>query len=159
MDEADVIETDGNHIYLLQGSEFLTIDSLPAEATALRSRTPIEGYPSGMFVADNRAAVVSQVLDPGSLGGANACRWIDSPFPVPMPLVASGFVDAATRTRLVATCAPTFTKLTLLDLTGANPRVAREIYFEGAYTAARRVGNVSSEELGERGAGQAHASL
>lgn len=132
VDEADFVETDGAHIYLLQGSELVTLDSFPPEATALRSRLAIEGSPAGMFVADERAVVLSHVYDAGDLGGDDACRYIGLPLPLP--------VDAAPGADALIPCGASFTKVTLVDLTGAEPEVVREIYLEGGYAAARRHG-------------------
>jgi uncharacterized secreted protein with C-terminal beta-propeller domain len=130
VDEADVVETDGAHVYLLHEQRLLVLDSFPPEATALRSELAIEGSPAGMFVVAGRALVLSHVSDAGELGGDDACRYIGVPLPEPVVRARDVFVP----------CGPPFTKLTLVDLTGDSPRVAREIYLEGYYTAARRHG-------------------
>jgi hypothetical protein len=133
VDEADFIETDGANLYLLQGEELVTLDSFPPEATALRSQLVIEGSPAGMFVADGRAVVLSHVYDAGELGGDDACRYFGSPLPT--PLVGAPASD------VFVPCGASFTKVTLVDLSGAEPQVTREIFLEGAYAAARRHGS------------------
>ena len=122
VDEADVVETDGERIYLLRDSELRVLPATPPEAMALGERVPIEGYALGMFVANGRALVVSAVTDDGTLGGDPRCDAIGMPFP----------------TSVGWSCASSFVKLTLLDLGATPARVAREIYVEGGYVAARR---------------------
>ncbi|HZR84165.1 MAG TPA: beta-propeller domain-containing protein [Candidatus Binatia bacterium] len=131
VDEADVVETAGDRLYLLHGSDLVILQARPPEATAVLARLAIEGFPTGMFVTGDRAAVVSQVDDPGDLGGDDACAWIDDPLPRPMALDGG-----------IAFCPPQFTKLTVVDVANDAPRVAREIYLEGVSLAARRHGDV-----------------
>ncbi len=63
VDEADIVETDGEHVYLLrrQGwvDELVVLDAWPAEQASILYRRPIEGYVQGMYLAGNRLAVVS----------------------------------------------------------------------------------------------------
>ncbi len=129
VDEADAVEIDGDRIYLLQGLEVVVLTALPPEATAVAERIPIEGTPLGMFVADGRALVVSQVVDFGSLGGSTHCGGLGAPFPTSR---AFG--------QFPSSCQPLFTKLTLIDVASTPARVLREVYVEGNYVSARRHG-------------------
>lgn len=139
VDEPDVLETDGERLYLLENSSLLVLDALPPSATAFRDSMALEGGPIGMFVSGNRALVFTSLSDPGDLGGDDACGIIGDPFPLP---VFSG--GAVPQVDLVppASCPATFVKVTVIDLAGATPRVAREIYLEGNYLSARRQGNL-----------------
>ncbi len=128
VDEADFVETDGERIYLLHAGQLVVVDSWPPEGSALEASLPIEGQPRAMFVALGRAAVFSDVYDAGgALRVRGDCLGIGPPVPSIEPAIA---IDEGI-------CAPAFTKLTLVDLE-AGPRVVREIYLEGTYTAARR---------------------
>lgn len=131
VDEADIVETDGQRIYLLHGDEFVVLDAWPPAEAALESNLKIEGYPSAMFVDGARAVVFSTVLDDGRFGGEGECHFIGGPEP---------FVDVAL-VGDVEPCRPSLVKTTVLDLSAA-PTVVREIYTEGYYTAARRHGDV-----------------
>ncbi|MFO0900548.1 MAG: beta-propeller domain-containing protein [Pirellulales bacterium] len=64
VDEADLVETDGEFIYLLQGQELLIFDARPAEQLKLLSRTKIEGYASGIYLDGDRLTIVSQAGGP-----------------------------------------------------------------------------------------------
>ena len=59
VDEADIVETDGDYLYMVQGDELIIFDSFPAEETNIVSRTKIEGSPIGMFLRGDRLTVVS----------------------------------------------------------------------------------------------------
>ncbi len=134
VDEADVVETDGTHLYLLHGIELQILDAWPPETTALRSRVAIEGAPQGMFVAGGRALVVSAVFDAsGAFGGGDACHVIGPPLPA-----FGGHIPI-----LQISCGAPLTKVTLLDVSGAVPAVVREIYLEGSYVSARRHGKIA----------------
>ncbi len=128
VDEADIVETDGQRIYLLHGGTFVVLDSRPPEETALESSTEIEGYPQAMFVAGGRAVVFSTVYDDlEAFGGSDDCGFIGPPLPVVEPALVGD----------IAPCWPSYTKVTVLDVAAA-PSVVREVYLEGTYTAARR---------------------
>ena len=138
IDEPDVVETDGRRLYVLGTDALLVLDATPPAATALRASIAVEGFPLGMFVAGNRALVLSSVFDTGELGGADACRSIGLPFPLPsFPGGVLPMSDIGIPTE-PAQCPAPFVKVTLLDLTGTPPRTVREIYVEGSQVGARR---------------------
>ena len=60
--EADIVKTDGETIYLLHGEELFFIDALPASDTSIKTSVPIEGYPHEMLVHDGKALVFFQRL-------------------------------------------------------------------------------------------------
>lgn len=64
VDEADLVETDGEFIYLLQGQELLIFDARPAEELKLLSRTKLEGYAGGIYLDGDRLTIVSQSWGP-----------------------------------------------------------------------------------------------
>ncbi len=138
VDEADVVETDGDRIYLLHENELAVLIAAPPAAAALAARIPIEGYPLGMFVTNGRALVVSTVSDDGTLGGDARCGDIGAPFPT-SPRIENpwfGFFPS-----IVPPCQPIFTKLTLIDVAATPARTVRELWVEGTYLAARRHGS------------------
>ncbi|AUX27465.1 hypothetical protein SOCEGT47_080560 [Sorangium cellulosum] len=61
VDEADIVKTDGNHIYLLHGEKFYTLTAWPASSLAVGSSLAIEGDPREMFVAGDKVVVYSSV--------------------------------------------------------------------------------------------------
>ena len=133
VDEADVLETDGQRIFLLHGSELIVAAAWPPSALAVSSRLALEGSPVGLFVDGDRAAIVSSIWDDGRLGGDDSCGGLGGPLPRPMLL--EGDVGAP------IACGTPFTKITLADLSDGAPRVTREVYVEGYYSGARRHGD------------------
>jgi hypothetical protein len=123
VDEADIVKTDGTHIYVLSGDQLFLLQSWPADQTSLEGSLSIEGYGQEMFVADGRAVVFSSTLDPGDdAGSPGYCS--------PELGAWSGLPDACYGTG--------FTKITVADLTGEQPAVERELYIEGSYRSSRR---------------------
>jgi hypothetical protein len=142
VDEADIVKTDGERIYVLQDQQLAVVNAFPAADLALAGAIAIEGTPVEMFLADGKVVVFSYVdgtplyeaagLPPhddfcGDYGGYEGCGYY-----------------------------PSFTKVTVLALDEAKTQAAveRELYFEGSYTSSRRVdGNVRLVLSGGGGAG------
>ncbi|WP_437577104.1 beta-propeller domain-containing protein [Sorangium sp. So ce887] len=61
VDEADIVKTDGNNLYILHGESFYTLAAWPASSLAVGSSLAIEGSPLEMFVADDQVVVYSSV--------------------------------------------------------------------------------------------------
>lgn len=126
VDEADFVETDGEHIYLLDWDRLVVVDSWPPSGTAIEAVLGLEGHARSMFVDRGRAVIFSEVFDEeGRFGAGRECA-----FAAPVML---DFARAAD----VAPCLPILTKVTVVDLSGP-PAVERELYVEGTYAAARR---------------------
>ncbi|HMI93584.1 MAG TPA: beta-propeller domain-containing protein, partial [Polyangiales bacterium] len=124
VDEADIVKTDGTHIYVLHGNKLVVLDSWPADATAMKSSIAIEGRTTEMFVKDGVAAVFSQVTDQGDL--------LEQPEvdPATGNSKGPGYYYGAP-----------FTKITLVDVSGATPVVQRQLLIEGSYLSARLHGS------------------
>lgn len=124
VDEADIVKTDGEHLYVLHGEELYVIDSWPAQSLAIDKSIGIEGQPYEMFVEDGKAIVFSRAnlekpTGSSSSGSAGAASGASSPYPY---------------------YGGNFTKITVIDVTSAEPTVLRESYVEGGYTSSRRHG-------------------
>ncbi|HEX5060759.1 MAG TPA: beta-propeller domain-containing protein [Kofleriaceae bacterium] len=126
VDEADIVKTDGYHIYTLNGNR-LHIMGVPnfGELTA-ESVTKIEGYPQQMLLDSkaNRVVVLS---------------WIDTySLPDGHPLKQLvGYQDdqSGWHWRINQ-----LSKITVLDITNkAAPTLVREVYYEGWYQTARKI--------------------
>ncbi|WP_437937638.1 beta-propeller domain-containing protein [Sorangium sp. So ce341] len=61
VDEADIVKTDGNNLYILHDQSFYTLTAWPASSLAVGSSLAIEGSPIEMFVADDKVVVYSSV--------------------------------------------------------------------------------------------------
>ncbi|MGE3673507.1 MAG: beta-propeller domain-containing protein [Polyangiaceae bacterium] len=133
VDEADIVKTDGERMWLLHGQELMVLTAWPPQSIAVDQSLAIEGYPFEMQVGEGKALVYSTTyldLDPrGNSSGVG---------------IGGGRGDVAAGAPASEEYYPSgsqFTKLTLVDLEGATPRVEREFYFEGYYTSSRRIGS------------------
>jgi uncharacterized secreted protein with C-terminal beta-propeller domain len=63
VDEADIVETDGNYIYTLSGGKLVILDALPADQMSIVSQTDVEGWSSAMYLFNGRLTIVSSVQD------------------------------------------------------------------------------------------------
>ena len=116
MDEADIVKTDGNFMYLLHGATLFVLNAWPATSTEIVASAAIEGEVREMFVRDGKAVVFSHVYrELGPKTGIDAGPY--------------GYFEYWQNQ---------YTKLTVLDVAGATPSVVRESYIEGDYVSARR---------------------
>ncbi|MBI4706037.1 MAG: beta-propeller domain-containing protein, partial [Deltaproteobacteria bacterium] len=135
VDEADIVKTDGNFLYVLHGSLLTILTAWPASDLALASSTPIEGRPLELFLAGDRVVVYSEVegkpvyeasgLEPPAQAGSEQGYCYGAPMPA-APAGSGAFLYP-------------LTKATVLGLDGTKTTVQAELYFEGSYRSARRV--------------------
>ncbi|MEY4513047.1 MAG: hypothetical protein RLZZ450_5169 [Pseudomonadota bacterium] len=137
VDEADFVKVveNGKHIYLLHGNTLQKLDAWPAAQTKLAGKPlTIEGSPTEMFVTDaGKAVIFSAVYGYGTSNPG---------YPGKGPIAIDG------------ACAPGFggcggyggnsLKITVVDVT-ADPKVERELYYEGSYLSSRRYGSGASD--------------
>ncbi|WP_394824792.1 beta-propeller domain-containing protein [Pendulispora albinea] len=147
VDEADFVKNDGNNIYVLHGRAFKVLKAWPAAELKEASTIDIEGQPSEMFVADGKVVIYSYVNGKAIFEAAGVKpknNWRDY-FYMGGGGVATDVGAGPSRGAPPAgdqgsgSFAP-LTKITVLKLDGTTPQVAREVYFEGNYLDARRVG-------------------
>src|SRR5437016_3435721 len=67
VDEADIVKTDGNYIYLVQNNELVILDAWPAYQTHIVSTTPIidNGWIQGIYLDSDRVTVISSIWQTG----------------------------------------------------------------------------------------------
>lgn len=136
VDEADILKTDGNFIYLLHGNDLQVLKSWPVSDLAINATTDVDGNPIEMFVTDDQIVVYSQVdgtdiyaaagVSPrapyydyqyGYAGDGPAYDGYGNPYYAPL------------------------TKVTVYSLAnGQTTGAQKELYFEGNYASSRRVG-------------------
>jgi hypothetical protein len=73
VDEADFVKTDGEFIYVAQGSELTIVKSWPAVDTEIVSRFQVEGNPSSMFLRGDRVILFSWIY-----GGQDGEEFIEN---------------------------------------------------------------------------------
>ena len=164
VDEADFVEVDGTNVYLLHGTKFLTLGAQPS-APAVNQEISIDGSPREMFVTRDggarRAVIYSDVngADVYAKAGVEPkTSYVDYGYGVPVAVGGGGVDPRVIEVAQDEGGAPEFyaplTKVTVLDLPeGGPPAVLSEVYFEGSYSTARRVGSIVRTVLngGEHG--------
>ena len=126
VDEADLVKTDGYHIYNLNGNR-LHIFGVPEFGQLTpASVTQIEGHPREMVIdrEANRAVVFSHVYVQ-QLPAGHPLRYLTG--------VGETQEDWYWRADLLS-------KMTVLDITDRSaPTLVREVYYEGWYQTARKI--------------------
>ncbi len=69
IDEGDIIENDGRHLYVLSRDELLIVDAQDAAAPVVASRTKIDGSPLAEYLHEGRLTVLSSVWTPPPASG------------------------------------------------------------------------------------------
>jgi hypothetical protein len=137
VDEADFVKVVqmGRAIYLLHGSTLQKLKSWPAAETAREGKAlQIEGSPSEMFVTEQGKAVVFSTV-----WGYGDGYYPGGPYPA-KPLPGGPVADVAPcfpGARFCGGGASTL-KITVADVAGAEPKVERELYYDGSYVSSRR---------------------
>ncbi|MDF2691805.1 MAG: hypothetical protein K0S65_188, partial [Labilithrix sp.] len=142
VDEADIVKNDGEHLYVLHGRAFKVLNAWPADDIRELSTVDVEGTPNEMFVADGKVVIYSQVNGASVFTAAGVTpktQYTEYGYGGAEPAVMPRSPDVAPGTPS-GTYVP-LTKVTVMALNeGAAPTVTREVYFEGSYLDARRVG-------------------
>ena len=116
VDEADIVKTDGNYLYVLQGTQLAIVNAYPAETMSMGSSVAIEGHPLEMFLTDEHVVVFSSV----------PMEMVTGQQPVYDEYGYYGYQP--------------MTKVTVLAHDGGSaPVTVQEHYFEGNYTSSRRI--------------------
>lgn len=125
VDEADLVKTDGYHVYALNGNR-LHIFGVPQFGDlAPESVTKIEGNPREMLLdKDSGRAVVFSMINVGGLPAGH-----------PLRALTGVQQDSSWYWR-----SSSLSKMTVLDISDRTaPRLIREVYYEGWYQTARKI--------------------
>jgi hypothetical protein len=129
VDEADLVKTDGYHIYTLNGNR-LHIFGVPEFGQLIpESVTELEGHPRELLVdRDAEKAAIFSMVNVGSLPEEHPLRAL------------VGYPDDDDESRWYYRINE-LTKITVLDISDrTNPSLVREVYVEGWYDTAREIG-------------------
>jgi hypothetical protein len=145
IDEADIVKTDGKNIFLLHGTKLMVLNAWPTSSLAVASSAPVEGSPLEMYTAGDKVVVYSivdgkPIYDAAGVtpkeGYSDGYGSIGVGRPgVATPDIAS---DGASYPGYVST---PLTKVSVYNLEGTQPKLARELYYEGQYLSSRRIDN------------------
>lgn len=126
VDEADIVKTDGERIYLLHGNTFFLIDAWPADESRVLGSVQVDGNGFELFVQDGKATIFSNA-NPTDIPGASTTT---SPKPAYDCFDCGGYGGSS------------FTKIAVYDVLGEVPVLEKEMLFEGNYLSARRHGDL-----------------
>lgn len=70
VDEGDIIENDGRHLYILSRGELVIVDAQDPAAPVVASRTEIEGSPVAEYLHDGRLTVLSSIWTTPTFSGS-----------------------------------------------------------------------------------------
>lgn len=113
VDEADIIKTDGKYIYLIDGQKFIIIKAQPAAKAEIVSEIDLKANPQNLYIKDNYAAVFGNDYN---LANKKHVDFIIPP--------------------------NNFTFIKIYNTTDkTNPKLVREINFEGNYLNSRLIGD------------------
>jgi uncharacterized secreted protein with C-terminal beta-propeller domain len=134
VDEDDIVETDGNHLYVLSGQQLVIADAwLPSEMQVL-SRVPIDGQPVGQYLHGDRLTVISHSYN----------SWLFAPRVEMIAIdIAQPFYDWT----------PPKTKVTVIDVSDRTaPTIVQSTELDGQYVDSRAIGElvymITSDDLG-----------
>jgi len=130
VDEGDIVETDGNFLYVLSGQELVIMDAWPMEELGVASRVSFDGQPFAEYLNGNRLTVLSHEyipydvgpIDPIILGGPVGFAPVGMPYYYPnQPVVTVSVFDVTDRDA---------------------PELVTETDVDGSYVDSRAIGNL-----------------
>ena len=155
VDEADLVENDGEFLYVLSGSDLIITRAWPVTELAEVARLHIDGTPQGMYLHNGRLTIISETITYESIG---------TPTIGPLTLVedvvlsAADSGDSTTLTTSTVDVAPGFstptsgiifyprqvahrsTVVTILDVAAPdNPQLIRQTTIDAAYRDSRSI--------------------
>jgi len=123
VDEADIVKTDGEYIYLVSGNRTIIVKAYPPEQAQVLSEIELEGTVIGIFINGDRLVVFEEEMP-----------YYD------MPTVRETFAPYISP--------KTFIKV--YDVSDReNPRLQRELSADGQYVSSRMVGNYTYVVINE----------
>ncbi len=127
VDEGDLVETDGDYLYVLSGQQLVIIDALPAEEMSVTARIHFDSDPFAQYLMGERLTVLSHAYVEGG-----ESWWGDSGGPF------VGDIDIAMpffyRTELVAT---------VFDVSDRSaPALLQETRLDASHVDSRAIGNL-----------------
>ncbi|HUU23408.1 MAG TPA: beta-propeller domain-containing protein [Phycisphaerae bacterium] len=127
VDEADLVETDGQYLYVLDGNELVILDAWPADELTELSRTPIADNVVAMYLQGDRVTVISR---------NDTYRWLD-----PSPLILPGIgTTVAFQSGWTYGYSDPEVVVTVLDVSDrADPQAVEQTRLEGKLVTSRAI--------------------
>jgi inhibitor of cysteine peptidase len=135
VDEADIVKTDGEYIYLVSGNRTIIVKAYPPEQAQVLSEIELEGTVVGIFINGDRLVVLEQ----------------ETPYypyyDYDMPAVRE---ESAVREYDIMPYISPKTSIKVYDVSDReNPRLQRELSADGQYVSSRMIGDYAYVVINE----------
>jgi inhibitor of cysteine peptidase len=131
VDEADIIKTDGEYIYLVSGNKTIIVKAYPPEQAQVLSEIELEGTVAGIFINGDRLVVFEE----------------ETPY---YPYYDYYDLPTLKESYIGYTPPKTYIKVKVYDVSDRkNPRLQRELFADGQYVSSRMVGNYTYVVINE----------
>ncbi|MBI3036837.1 beta-propeller domain-containing protein [Candidatus Woesearchaeota archaeon] len=126
VDEADIVKNDGKYIYAIAGNKLVIVDAYPAENAKVISETALKGYPTEIFVNNDKLVVFAQ-------------DYSYSTQPLEKTFEETKGVSTASPT-IARPYSGTLTRIDVYDISSReSPVLARSIVVSGNYFDSRMI--------------------
>ncbi len=95
VDEADLVKTDGQYIYVFSGNLLSIIKAWPAQGLSIVSQETIEGNPVGLYLNDGRLTVISTVYENTNARSAVKITVLDVSDPTSPQITQQTYLDGS----------------------------------------------------------------
>jgi uncharacterized secreted protein with C-terminal beta-propeller domain len=127
VDEADIVKTDGEYIYLVSGNKTIIVKAYPPEQAQVISKIEVEGTIIGIFINGNRLVVFEEKTP--YYPYYDLPSWVGKAYmPYSSPKTYIKVYDVSDR---------------------ANPRLQRELSADGQYVSSRMIGDYAYVVINE----------
>jgi uncharacterized secreted protein with C-terminal beta-propeller domain len=127
VDEADIVKTDGEYIYLVSGNRTIIVKAYPPEQAQVLSEIELEGTIIGIFISGDRLVVFEE----------------ETPYYLyysDMPLVKESYIGYVSPKMFVK----------VYDVSDKeNPQLQRELSADGQYVSSRMIGDYAYVVINE----------
>jgi uncharacterized secreted protein with C-terminal beta-propeller domain len=128
VDEADIVKTDGEYIYLVSGNKTIIVKAYPPEQAQVLSEIQLDGTVIGIFINENRLVVFEEET----------------------PYYTYYGISWDTVEKFYMPYRPPKTSVKVYDISDKeNPRLQREISSDGQYVSSRMIGDYAYVVINE----------
>jgi len=153
VDEADIVKTDGEYIYIVSGGNITIVKAYPPEEAKVLSKISLEGGITGIFINGDKLAVfdfeneygvytIYEVWDSASSSDVVNETTTDDEPSVPEPVNGSTPAEEPSRVPAPIIYEPPTTSIKVYDISDReNPVLTRDFAVDGNYFSSRMIGD------------------
>jgi inhibitor of cysteine peptidase len=140
VDEADIVKTDGEYIYVVSGGNLTIVKAYPPEEARVVSKIVLDGGISGIFINGDKLAVFETDYTVYLLYGGVAVR--ESSSSSEEKIDNDSTTDVAPEDPKPVTYEPPTTSVKVYDISDKeNPVLTRDFSIDGNYFSSRMIGD------------------